>query len=88
MLPASAPRVCRRWRSGRFLLSFEVCLLPPAVDLSIKTFPSTDPEYRLDYIFHNDTFIELQSSEIVNPAGEIAGHLPVMMTFKLKFNLP
>jgi len=51
---------------------------------SLKTFPSNNPNERLDYIFYNTEFIEMMSSNIVTTVGEASDHLPVMMSFKLK----
>ena len=49
-----------------------------------KTFPSTNPKVRLDYIFYNEEFIELKSAAVLTSFGEASDHLPVLMEFKLK----
>lgn len=49
-----------------------------------KTFPSVNPKVRLDYIFYNEEFIELNSAAVLISFGEASDHLPVLMEFKLK----
>ncbi|RLD24593.1 MAG: endonuclease/exonuclease/phosphatase [Bacteroidetes bacterium] len=49
-----------------------------------KTFPSVNPQVRLDYIFYNTMFIEPLNSEILTSFGESSDHLPVLFEFKLK----
>ncbi len=48
------------------------------------TFPSDQPEYKLDYIWYTPSTIEALSTEVVSAAGEASDHLPLMMTFRLK----
>lgn len=49
-----------------------------------KTFPSANPQVRLDYIFFNTKFIEMTTSEILTSFSESSDHLPVLLEFKLK----
>jgi endonuclease/exonuclease/phosphatase family metal-dependent hydrolase len=51
---------------------------------SLKTFPSNNPNERLDYIFYNTPFIELVNSEITTIVEDASDHLPVMMNFRFK----
>jgi len=55
-----------------------------AVPSREKTYPSSMPNARLDYIFYNEAFIELSSAGIITSAGESSDHLPIMMEFRLK----
>lgn len=48
------------------------------------TFPSDQPEYKLDYIWYTPSTIEALGTEVVSAAGEASDHLPLMMTFRLK----
>ena len=50
------------------------------------TFPSNQPEYKLDYIFYTPDTIEMVETQVVNAAGEASDHLPIMMRFRLKPN--
>ena len=46
------------------------------------TFPSNKPIKRIDYVFYNSNFIEMQDAKVLNEFGTISDHLPVMMLFK------
>ncbi len=48
------------------------------------TFPSDQPEYKLDYIFYTPETIEMVDTQVVSAVGEASDHLPVMMRFRLK----
>ncbi|CAN5744608.1 endonuclease/exonuclease/phosphatase family protein [soil metagenome] len=48
------------------------------------TFPSDQPEYKLDYIWYTPSTIEVLKTEVVSAAGEASDHLPLMMNFRLK----
>ena len=48
------------------------------------TFPSDQPEYKLDYIWYTPSTIEALKTEVVSAAGEASDHLPLMMNFRLK----
>ncbi len=48
------------------------------------TFPSDQPEYKLDYIWYTPGTIEVLKTEVVSAAGEASDHLPLMMNFRLK----
>ncbi|MGI8936509.1 MAG: endonuclease/exonuclease/phosphatase family protein [Phormidesmis sp.] len=48
------------------------------------TFPSDQPEYKLDYIWYTPSTIEAIKTEVVSAAGEASDHLPLMMNFRLK----
>ena len=48
------------------------------------TYPSPAPRVRIDYVFYNDAFIEMESAEVLSSFGQASDHLPVMMTFKLR----
>lgn len=49
-----------------------------------KTYPSANPQARLDYVFFNKKFIKMINSEILSSFGESSDHLPVLLEFKLK----
>ena len=49
-----------------------------------KTFPSTNPEVQIDYIFYNEKFIELKRAAVLTSFGDASDHLPVIMEFKLR----
>ena len=49
-----------------------------------KTYPSNQPNKRIDYIFYNELFLELKEAEILTSFGQSSDHLPLMMKFKLK----
>ena len=49
-----------------------------------KTFPSSEPTKRIDYIFYNKKFIQETSSKILTSFDQASDHLPIMMEFKLK----
>jgi len=49
-----------------------------------KTYPSNQPNKRIDYIFYNELFLELKDAEILTSFGQSSDHLPLMMKFKLK----
>jgi len=53
-------------------------------DVDNKTFPSSQPKYRLDYVFYNEKFIEIKKAEVLRSFGEASDHLPVMMEFIFK----
>ncbi len=55
-----------------------------AVSLNHKSFPSTNPINRLDYIFYNEKFIELKSAKIINSFEDASDHLPIMMEFTIR----
>lgn len=55
-----------------------------AADLNLNTYPSDNPNVRLDYILYNEDFIELKSAKVLSDFGEASDHLPVLMAFKLK----
>lgn len=48
------------------------------------TFPSDQPEYKLDYMFYTPSTIEVLKTEVISAAGESSDHLPIMMRFRLK----
>ncbi|MBE9061235.1 endonuclease/exonuclease/phosphatase family protein [cf. Phormidesmis sp. LEGE 11477] len=48
------------------------------------TFPSNQPEYKLDYIFYTPDTIEIVETQVLTAAGEASDHLPLMMQFRLK----
>ena len=49
-----------------------------------QTFPSNKPKRRLDYIFYNAKFIEMEEARVLHDFGTISDHLPVLMSFRLK----
>lgn len=53
-------------------------------NLSAKTFPSVNPQKRLDYIFYTPKFFQKIDARIVTEVGDASDHLPVLMKFKLK----
>lgn len=48
------------------------------------TFPSDQPEFKLDYLFYNPDKIELVDVNVVEAAAQASDHLPIAMTFRLK----
>ena len=48
------------------------------------TFPSNEPQYKLDYIFYTPNTIEVLDTKVLTAAGESSDHLPLMMQFRLK----
>ena len=51
---------------------------------SEPTFPSDNPQFKLDYIFYTPQTIEVLETRVVTAAGESSDHLPLMMRFRLK----
>lgn len=51
---------------------------------AMATFPSDQPEYKLDYIWYTPNTIEAVSAEVISAAAESSDHLPLMMKFRLK----
>jgi len=49
-----------------------------------NTFPSDNPNERLDYIFFNSERFELIDSRIITEFGDISDHLPCVATLKIK----
>lgn len=49
-----------------------------------RTFPSTDPERMIDYIFYNKNFFHCKQAKVINEAGQISDHLPLVAEFDLK----
>jgi len=49
-----------------------------------NTYPSLNPKVRLDYIFYNEEFIELQSAAVLTSFEQASDHLPVQMGFRFK----
>lgn len=48
---------------------------------SYYTFSSGEPYQMIDYILYNKNYIEMLESRVVNEAGEISDHLPVIAKF-------
>ncbi|MCP4457884.1 MAG: endonuclease/exonuclease/phosphatase [Cytophagales bacterium] len=48
------------------------------------TFNSMDPRKMIDFILFNDNFIEKIDARVVQEAGQISDHLPVVMRFTFK----
>jgi endonuclease/exonuclease/phosphatase family metal-dependent hydrolase len=61
-----------------------VSAVPEAEWNKRPTFPSDQPEYKLDYIFYTPETIEMVETKVVKAAGEASDHLPIMMSFRLK----
>ncbi|MEL6553466.1 MAG: endonuclease/exonuclease/phosphatase family protein [Cyanobacteria bacterium J06621_11] len=64
-------------------------LLAPAIaesDWSVAnaTFPSNDPQYKLDYIFYTPSTIEVINTKVLTTAEDSSDHLPLMMQFRFK----
>ncbi len=53
-------------------------------DLTQATYPSIDPERRIDFIFYNTNFLEVAEAKVVKEVLDASDHLPVMARFKLK----
>ncbi|WP_017305096.1 endonuclease/exonuclease/phosphatase family protein [Spirulina subsalsa] len=49
----------------------------------MKTFPSNEPRFKLDYIFYTPNSLELVESEVLREMGQASDHLPVLATFRL-----
>ncbi|HQA75539.1 MAG TPA: endonuclease/exonuclease/phosphatase family protein [Salinivirgaceae bacterium] len=54
------------------------------ISLAPNTFPSDNPNERLDYIFFNSERFELIDSRITTEFGDISDHLPCVATLKIK----
>ncbi|EDX84962.1 endonuclease/exonuclease/phosphatase family [Synechococcus sp. PCC 7335] len=61
-----------------------VSAVPQSDWIKDLTFPSNQPEYKLDYIFYTPNTIEMVETQVVAAAGEASDHLPVMMRFRLR----
>lgn len=48
------------------------------------TFDSEDPFVKIDYVFYNNRFLECLRYDVIQGAGDISDHLPVMAMFKRK----
>lgn len=48
------------------------------------TFPSSQPDRMIDYIFYNANFLTCTSAKVLEEAGQISDHLPVYASFILK----
>ncbi|MEO1591429.1 MAG: endonuclease/exonuclease/phosphatase family protein [Cyanobacteria bacterium J06632_22] len=53
-------------------------------DPSQATYPTDQPEHKLDYIFYTPDTIEMLEARVVTEAGQASDHLPVAMTFRLR----
>jgi endonuclease/exonuclease/phosphatase family metal-dependent hydrolase len=51
---------------------------------AVLTFPSDQPEVKLDYVFYNPAKIEAVDARVVQEAAQASDHLPVMMRFRLR----
>ena len=51
---------------------------------SQPTFPSDNPNYRLDYFFYTPSTIEVLDTSVVSAAGESSDHWPISMRFRFK----
>lgn len=58
---------------------------PEALEASEQaTFPSNQPEFKLDYLFYNPDKIELLEVSVVEAAAQASDHLPIAMTFRVR----
>lgn len=48
------------------------------------TFPSDQPEFKLDYIFYTPDRIELLNLEVLTAVGQASDHLPLVMRLRLR----
>jgi len=67
-------------RDARLLPAFEHVL---SADIH-GTYPSQKPVAKIDYVFYNAEKIELLDRFVVQDAGDISDHLPVVMKFRFK----
>lgn len=49
-----------------------------------RTFPSTDPVRMIDYIFYNENYFRCNRAKVINEAGQISDHLPVVAELELQ----
>ncbi|MFE4106740.1 endonuclease/exonuclease/phosphatase family protein [Almyronema epifaneia] len=68
-------------QSDRFRSAFE--LADPA-NPAIATFPSDQPQFKLDYIFYNPDKIEVLDARVVKEAAQASDHLPIAVQFRLR----
>lgn len=48
------------------------------------TFPSDQPQYKLDYVFYTPATIEMLDVQVVAAAGQASDHLPLAMRLRLR----
>ncbi len=46
------------------------------------TYPSDSPAVRIDYIFYNPDFIDIQDARVLHEFGQVSDHLPVFASFR------
>jgi len=70
--------------SARFATAVPQTQWPTQDTAETATFPSDQPEYKLDYIFYTPSTIELIEAQVLGDAGDASDHLPLMARFRLK----
>lgn len=53
-------------------------------DTAIATFPSDQPQFKLDYVFYNPDKIEVLEASVVSEAAQASDHLPIAVRFRLR----
>ena len=48
------------------------------------TFPSDQPEYKLDYLFYTPSSIEVLDTQVLSTAAQASDHLPLVARFRFK----
>lgn len=51
---------------------------------STTTFPSREPSKLIDYLLYNPKYLQVVESNVIQEAGEISDHLPVLSKFVLR----
>ncbi|WP_421878485.1 endonuclease/exonuclease/phosphatase family protein [Marinoscillum sp.] len=51
---------------------------------STTTFPSSEPSKMIDYLLYNPKYLQVVESNVIQEAGEISDHLPVLSKFVLR----
>lgn len=52
--------------------------------LEQQTFPSDEPQYKLDYIFYTPTTIDRLEVQVLTAAAQASDHLPLVITIRLR----
>lgn len=68
--------------SIQILLDSPVFASASPIPAQAATFPSNQPQYRLDYIFYTPATLAVRNWQIVNAAAQASDHLPVMATLE------
>jgi len=70
--------------SIQILLDSPVLATAPPPQAEGFTFPSDQPQYRLDYIFYTPATLEVVDAEVVAAAAQASDHLPIQAQVRLR----